>query len=117
MKAELRLWLAVALQQLTGWKESTCYTLAGLQSRWHWIQAERRVMKQNLRTLWYPIIRRDGRCLRCGSMAELQVDHVVSLFHFGKSEWDNLQTLCGKCNRWKGIRDIDYRNHELCLRW
>jgi 5-methylcytosine-specific restriction endonuclease McrA len=113
---EGRLWAAVALQQLTGWKESTCYTLVGLKSRWHHIQAERRAMT---RELWFKVLWLfNWTCLRCGTQnyrnqepgkPKIEVDHIVSLFHFGLSILKNLQSLCSNCKRWKGIKDIDFR--------
>lgn len=114
LKQALNLQIALAFaevyMQLFGLDERRAYAWAGLKDRWYHIKAERAVMKANLKRFWYPIIARDKMCLRCGSTKELQVDHVVSLFLFGKTEWNNLQTLCGRCNRKKGKLDCtDYR--------
>ncbi len=47
--------------------------------------------------------RRDrGRCRECGSGFDLQYDHVIPLALGGASSVDNLQLLCGDCNRAKG---------------
>jgi 5-methylcytosine-specific restriction endonuclease McrA len=47
--------------------------------------------------------RRDrGRCRECGSGFDLQYDHVIPLALGGASGVDNLQLLCGDCNRAKG---------------
>jgi 5-methylcytosine-specific restriction endonuclease McrA len=47
--------------------------------------------------------RRDrGRCRGCGSGFDLQYDHVIPLALGGASSVDNLQLLCGDCNRAKG---------------
>jgi hypothetical protein len=46
--------------------------------------------------------RDQGRCRRCGSNVELQYDHVIPFSMGGSSEPENLQILCGPCNRLKG---------------
>jgi hypothetical protein len=47
--------------------------------------------------------RRDrGRCRECGDGFDLQYDHVIPLALGGASSVDNLQLLCGDCNRAKG---------------
>ena len=47
--------------------------------------------------------RRDrGRCRECGSGFDLQYDHVIPVALGGASSVDNLQLLCGDCNRAKG---------------
>lgn len=43
-----------------------------------------------------------GRCRGCGSAGELQYDHVIPVSMGGGSTEDNLQILCGPCNRRKG---------------
>lgn len=46
---------------------------------------------------------RDGGCCRqCGANVELQFDHVIPVAYGGASTPDNLQILCGPCNRRKG---------------
>jgi hypothetical protein len=47
--------------------------------------------------------RRDrGRCRECGDRFDLQYDHVIPLALGGASSVENLQLLCGVCNRAKG---------------
>lgn len=43
-----------------------------------------------------------GRCRQCGATHELQFDHVIPVALGGGSTADNLQLLCGPCNRRKG---------------
>ena len=51
------------------------------------------------------LVRDGGRCRRCYSALNLQVDHIVPLSKGGSSEEFNLQTLCRRCNRrkWKQL--------------
>lgn len=50
------------------------------------------------------IFRRDGnRCKMCGKRTDdLEIDHIIPISKGGKSNKENLQTLCRKCNRNKG---------------
>lgn len=58
----------------------------------------------------------DDKCLCCGSSRFLQVDHIVPSFKGGGNLLDNLQILCGTCNRYKGVADgIDFRIHKTPL--
>ncbi len=54
----------------------------------------------------FAIYKRDGnRCRKCGisrNYAQLEIDHIVPVSKGGKSTYDNLQTLCHKCNLEKG---------------
>jgi 5-methylcytosine-specific restriction endonuclease McrA len=43
-----------------------------------------------------------GRCTECGSGFELQFDHVIPVAMGGATTAENLQVLCGTCNRTKG---------------
>lgn len=107
LKTELKLFLAEALLQLIGYKqEAFVFGLLNLDTRQKHILRERRKMTS---TLWRQVIRRYPYCLKCGSTEKLAVDHIRSLFEYGKTEWGNLQTLCGKCNRSKGTKFADYR--------
>jgi hypothetical protein len=46
--------------------------------------------------------RDSGSCRSCGSTTELQYDHVIPVSMGGASTTENLQVLCGNCNRRKG---------------
>ncbi len=56
---------------------------------------------------------RDGnKCLKCGEteIKKLTIDHVIPLSKGGsKTNLENLQTLCKKCNAEKGDSIADYR--------
>lgn len=56
----------------------------------------------------FSIYERDGyRCRRCGvsdQYATLEIDHIIPISKGGKSTYENLQTLCHKCNYEKGNR-------------
>ena len=43
-----------------------------------------------------------GACVQCGEAFELQFDHVIPVALGGGSGVENLQVLCGACNRAKG---------------
>jgi 5-methylcytosine-specific restriction endonuclease McrA len=59
----------------------------------------------------YEILKRDlGRCQVCGATAkqgaQLEVDHIIPKSKGGKSDANNLWTLCFACNRGKGNRAV-----------
>jgi 5-methylcytosine-specific restriction endonuclease McrA len=43
-----------------------------------------------------------GACVQCGERFELQFDHVIPVALGGAMTVENLQVLCGPCNRAKG---------------
>src|SRR5260221_5675447 len=48
---------------------------------------------------------RDGGCCRnCSSREDLQFDHVIPLARGGSNTAENIELLCGKCNRAKSAR-------------
>jgi hypothetical protein len=51
----------------------------------------------------FAVYSRDGyRCKKCGRKSDnLEVDHIFPVSKGGKSEFDNLQTLCHWCNKLK----------------
>ena len=55
--------------------------------------------------LRYQVLKRDNfKCCACGASpakdpsVELHIDHIIPWSKGGKTEFDNLQTLCSKCN-------------------
>ena len=45
--------------------------------------------------------RDDGACVRCGAEDDLQFDHVIPVVKGGGTNVENIQILCGDCNRAK----------------
>jgi 5-methylcytosine-specific restriction endonuclease McrA len=55
-----------------------------------------------------------NKCLACGDTeAVLEVDHIVPLTRGGTDVIDNIQPLCGACNKKKFVSVIDYRSGWL----
>lgn len=59
----------------------------------------------------FSIYERDGyRCRKCGvngrynKYVQLEIDHIIPIAKGGKTTYDNLQTLCHRCNVEKGDR-------------
>lgn len=51
------------------------------------------------------VLARDGDCCRqCGAEHDLHLDHVIPWVRGGSDDPENLQVLCGRCNRQKGAR-------------
>lgn len=50
------------------------------------------------------VIQRDGSCVKCGARTDLTVDHDTPVIRGGKTNPDNLKTLCRSCNSRKGMR-------------
>ena len=51
------------------------------------------------------VYNRDGRrCLRCGTTNDLSLDHIHPWSLGGRDTFENLQTLCRRCNSRKGAR-------------
>jgi hypothetical protein len=69
-----------------------------------WMYEERIKLTAGLRWI---ILRRDNfKCTACGKGADdgikLEVDHIVPVEKWGKTEESNLRALCKDCNRGKG---------------
>jgi len=50
-----------------------------------------------------------GRCRQCSSAQDLHFDHVIPWSKGGANTVQNIQLLCGRCNRRKGADDIPAR--------
>lgn len=48
-------------------------------------------------------------CVCCLEPKKLTLDHIVAVTNGGRTEIDNIQPLCAKCNSSKGAKTIDYR--------
>jgi len=63
------------------------------------------------------VINRYGaKCMCCGSLKAINVDHIKPRLHFPELSLceDNLQVLCGRCNKSKGNKHYtDYRIKNL----
>lgn len=81
-----------------------CYDMAiEKQGKMTFVQQQRAIVTDDMR---YNVLKRDNfRCRICGATAndgvKLEVDHIIPVSKGGKSTYDNLQTLCERCNRGK----------------
>ena len=67
----------------------------------------------NRRTLYGA---QEGNCQGCGQHFEarhMEVDHIIGRTKGGTDHLDNLQLLCGHCNRVKGDRGMEYLMAKL----
>lgn len=61
---------------------------------------------------------RDGwRCLCCGSTDKkfLEVDHIVAVHLGGQHKLENLQTLCRRCHKDKGLNEENFRKTSTSI--
>lgn len=62
--------------------------------------------------------RQGGHCTGCRTHFEarhLEVDHIIAVSRGGTDHLQNLQLLCGNCNRVKGDRGMEYLRLKLQL--
>jgi 5-methylcytosine-specific restriction protein A len=45
------------------------------------------------------------QCAHCGTVADLETDHIVPLHRGGTNDWKNLQSLCKSCHAIKSARE------------
>ena len=48
-------------------------------------------------------IRDNHRCVKCGSTKNFELHHIIPHAMGGSSRLENLQLLCQRCNRMKGV--------------
>ncbi len=53
------------------------------------------------------------KCLCCGEVKPLTIDHVIPIAKGGSNDISNIQPLCMRCNRSKATKTIDYRKKEV----
>ncbi len=59
------------------------------------------------------ILTRDRyQCAHCGSVQNLTMDHVIPKAVGGTNHINNLQTLCGGCNKKKGCEILPPTGHR-----
>ena len=64
--------------------------------------AKRSQINNNYNHYFVTLGKRDGfQCCYCGSVQNLEIDHIHPLSHGGSNKVENLQLLCGTCNRQK----------------
>lgn len=63
-----------------------------------------RVIPQNVKI--QVSVRDQGECVQCGSSEDLHYDHKIPWSRGGANTVNNIQLLCGPCNRRKGADDI-----------
>jgi len=72
------------------------------------IEGSKYISKSEVRNIIFELY---GKlCLRCGSLNNISIDHIVPVSVGGLNIIDNLQPLCKKCNSSKGKKTKDYRN-------
>lgn len=67
-----------------------------------YIGSQSRYIPQDVRVA--VAVRDGGKCVYCGEMGDMHYDHVVPWSKGGSNTADNIQLLCGTCNRRKSDR-------------
>lgn len=79
--------------------------------------AQQRMRNQRIKSLgtltdqeWQEVLEKYGRkCLRCGSVNKITIDHIIPTIKGGPNTKENVQPLCHSCNCRKSRKIIDYR--------
>jgi hypothetical protein len=79
-----------------------------------WVPVRGAVGERNTRSIPQDVkiavsVRDQGRCVQCGSAQDLHYDHKIPWSKGGANTANNIQLLCGPCNRRKGADDIPVR--------
>lgn len=81
-----------------------------LRVAWHTAQRNHRLRGSVTWAEWRGVLRFYGnKCLQCGSVERVEMDHVVPIAKGGRHVVENLQPLCRSCNGAKGIKSLDFR--------
>jgi hypothetical protein len=93
-----------------GWRADPSWPPAPLGWQF-WVPARGAAGERNTRTIPQDVkiavsVRDHGRCVQCGSAEELHYDHKIPWSKGGANTVNNIQLLCGTCNRRKGADDI-----------
>ena len=99
----------------TGWRVGERFQLAdapeliAFWQAWDAEQDRRESARRISRGKRNAVLARDGhRCVHCGAMDELRIDHIVPVASGGTNGESNLRTLCRWCNgarNWPWLRD------------
>jgi hypothetical protein len=89
--------LLIARQKLTTQRINRAKSISALDS--DPIISRRGAIPDDIKLLVWE--RDHGKCVKCGSNVELQYDHIIPFALGGANTPENLQVLCGKCNRAK----------------
>jgi 5-methylcytosine-specific restriction enzyme A len=95
-------WDCLHLTLLRLWAQHEYVNVRSLETEPRFINKKREPVGLSLR---YFVLKRDKfRCVKCGNTAgesTLEIDHIVPVASGGRTDKDNLQTLCFNCNRGK----------------
>lgn len=83
------------------------YKIKNLEAQEPRLIAQKFIGKKNIREF---IMKRDKACLRCRSIENLTLDHIIPINKGGENKLGNLQLLCKSCNSKKRDTFKDYRN-------
>lgn len=86
------------------------YNLCIKRGRMHWVYKKFKYKRVRLSPKTrYSILKRDGfTCVLCGNRPPntiLEVDHIVPICKGGRSNEENLRTLCYECNKGKQYKE------------